>query len=254
MAFALSIVMLTEAMKKPGCPVCRLEHEVAIHSLDSFLWESTNDPGARKPINDAYGFCPEHTRMLVAVEMSNSGPLLGVNIIYELLSKNVSRDLKNIKRTESKNQEGQSFFEKLGFRIDTSQKPVILKPKEQCPICDQMDQSGRNILSTLCQMITDKDEKIIEVYRQSDGLCLRHLRIGLQDFMMEHPFAADILINDAVQRLNTQQVQMLEYIRKHNWAYREEKLTPEEGIAWLRTLTFFTGYPADKFNHKIDEF
>ena len=100
MAYVLSIVKLEESMKKSGCPVYRMEHEAAIHSIDSFLWENINDPGTRKPINDAYDFCLEHTRMLVAIEMSGSGPVLGVNMIYELLAKNVSLDLQNIKRNE----------------------------------------------------------------------------------------------------------------------------------------------------------
>ncbi len=47
---------------------------------------------------------------------------------------------------------------------------------------------------------------------------------------------------------------MLEYIRKHNWAYRDEQLTPDEHSAWLRTLTFFTGLPPEKFTHQLDEF
>jgi hypothetical protein len=37
MIFALSIVKKEEAMKKNGCPVCRIEHDAAIQSVDSFL-------------------------------------------------------------------------------------------------------------------------------------------------------------------------------------------------------------------------
>ncbi len=46
---------------------------------------------------------------------------------------------------------------------------------------------------------------------------------------------------------------MKEYIRKANWAYRDEKLTEEEDTAWRKTLTFFTGYPRDSFIYKVDE-
>ncbi len=96
MAFALTIVKLEDVLKKTGCPVCRVEHEAAAHSIDAFLWENANDPVVRRPINDAYGFCPEHTLVLVATELSNSGPVLGVNLIYEVLAKNVGQDLKRI--------------------------------------------------------------------------------------------------------------------------------------------------------------
>jgi hypothetical protein len=253
-AFVLSIVKLEEAMKKSGCPVCRLEHEAAVQYIDSFLWENTNDPAARQPINDAYGFCPEHTRMLVAIEMSNTGPLLGVNIIYELLAKNVVQDLQNIEKIEHKRRGIRAYLKKCRIYSNHFHKPMILKPDGQCPICDVMDKSGINILSTLFELLIVQNEKMIEVYCRSNGLCLSHLRIGLMAFMEEFPYAADLLIKDAIGRLDAQRVQMREYLRKHNWAYREEQLMPEERVAWLRTLTFFTGLPEEKFNHRIEEY
>jgi len=64
MAFSLTIVKLENALEMKGCPICRLEQEAAEESIDAFLWENVNDPVVRKPINDAYGFCPLHTQML----------------------------------------------------------------------------------------------------------------------------------------------------------------------------------------------
>jgi hypothetical protein len=140
MAFALSIITLEEAMKKSGCPVCRLEHQVAIHAVDSFLWENTNDSAARKPINDAYGFCPEHTQLLVATELSNSGPALGVNMIYELLAKNVYNDLKNFKRAEASRRFFNSLFRWFNPSVKQSPEQNVLPPKGICPICSLTNQ------------------------------------------------------------------------------------------------------------------
>ncbi|GAP06856.1 hypothetical protein ATHL_01720 [Anaerolinea thermolimosa] len=254
MAFALSIVTLEEALEKPGCAICRLEHEAAIRWIDTLLWENTNDPATRKPINNAYGFCPEHTRMLVAIEISNSGPVLGVNIIYSLLAKIVSQDLKKVRSQPQAQTRFSKVLRKWGEKFFQRKISIILQPQQRCPVCEMVEQSGRNILSILFEVIEAKDQKLIEAYQRSNGICLQHLRIGLENYMVRYPKSADFLIQDTINRLDTQQRQMLEYIRKHNWAYRDEKLTPQERIAWLRTLTFFTGYPAEKFNHRIDEF
>jgi hypothetical protein len=54
--------------------------------------------------------------------------------------------------------------------------------------------------------------------------------------------------------MDSQRGEMLEYIRKQNWAYKEEELTQGERTAWLRTLGFFTGLPPEKFTHIIDKF
>ncbi len=251
MAFALSIVMLEEALKKPGCPVCRMAHDAAIHSVDSFLWENTNDPGARKPINDAYGFCPEHTRLLVASELSTSGIALGVNIIYELLAKIVSQDLKKQERTQLVSN---SVLGKLGLKSGNHRTASYMAPKGRCPVCMLTEDAAKNVLSNLFEELSSLPGKFHEIYQQSSGICLSHLRVGLNHFAADFPKAADFLVEDTVQRLETQQAEMLEYIRKQNWAYRDEKLTPDESKAWLRTLAFFTGYPQERFNHLIDQF
>lgn len=254
MAFALSIVTLEEALGKPGCALCRLEHEAAIRLIDTLLWENTNDPASRKPINDAYGFCPEHTRLLVAIEISNSGPVLGVNMIYSLLAKIVSQDLKKTKSQLQSQARVSGALKKWAGRIFQRKNHPVLQPQQPCPVCEMVKQSGKNILSILFEVIEASDPKLTEAYQRSDGICLQHLRLGLEIYAYRHPQAADFLIKDTINRLDTQQAQMLEYIRKHNWAYREEKLTPQERMAWLRTLTFFTGLPAEKFNHRVDDF
>jgi hypothetical protein len=37
MTFALTIVEMEEAMKKSGCPVCRIEHDAALQTAVSFM-------------------------------------------------------------------------------------------------------------------------------------------------------------------------------------------------------------------------
>jgi hypothetical protein len=254
MAFALSIVKLEEAMKKPGCMICRTEQETAIHTLKSMLWESTTDFQHRELIKDAYGFCPEHTRMLVALELSNSGPVLGVNLIYESVVKKTLRNLQGI-------QPGRKFrgglYErliKIGLPLPKRVKPEVLPAKMLCPACTQSTQSGLNALSTLFEQIEARDENFVAHYQQSDGLCFTHLRLGLTQLMEDQAQAAAFLIEDTKQRLGAQQKGMLEYIRKHNWAYRNEQMSEDEKLAWIKTLTFYTGHPESRFSHKLDEF
>ncbi len=254
MAFALTIGKLEDVLEKTGCPVCRVEHDAAARSIDAFLWENANDPVVRRPINDAYGFCPEHTLMLVATEMSNSGPVLGVNLIYEVLAKNTGQDLKALSRKSKANRRGQSFLNKFGLGRQHNWNQPVLKPKGRCPVCELVEESAKNTLSTLFEELTKQQAKIMESDQHSHGLCLKHLKIGLECFEGKYPQASNFLIQDAIRRLETQQAQMLEYIRKHNWAYRDEQLSPEERSAWLRTLVFFTGYPPERFVHQIKEF
>jgi hypothetical protein len=253
MAFALSIVKLMEALEKPGCVVCRMEHDAAIHSLTTLLWESTTDPQSRQEINQAYGFCPEHLRNFVAIELSKSGPPLGTNLIYELLAKNVSSDLSGIQRTAKVNRKLRDLLAKFNIHLKYPRTENVLHPKEPCPGCETVRITGENTLSTLCEVITRKDEKFLAAYEKSDGICFNHLRIGLTLYLVEYPEATDYLIQDTVKRLGENREHMLEFIRKHNYKYKGEELAPEERIAWIKTMTFFSGYDGKRFDHHIDE-
>lgn len=244
MTFALTAVKIEEAMKEPGCLVCRMARQTAVRAVDSFLWEHVNDAEVRQNIIEAYGFCPEHTLRLVASEMTNSGLVLGINIIYEQLGRVVSRDLRRV-----------ALPKKLagGLQKRLPRRSRVLPPKRRCPVCELVEQANENVLAALFTELEDPQNSLRSAYPQSDGLCLLHLRSGLEKFAGEHPEAGHFLIQDTVERLEKQSQRMREYIRKSNWEYRDEVLTVNESNAWRQTLTFFTGYPESKFTFHVKD-
>ncbi len=254
MAFALTAVRIEEAMKQPGCPVCRLGIEAAAHSVDSFLWENVNDPVVRQPIIDAYGFCPEHTRLLVAIEMASSGPVLGVNMIYEQLGRLVGNELKKLSFGERITLSIKEWWQRLIGRDGTAMGRDYLAASGLCPVCKLQAQANLNTLTALFEELENQDDPLWKAYQASDGLCLAHIRIGMNHLSGRFPQAARRISENASQRLLQQSADMLEYVRKNNWEYRHERITPEESAAWRRTLTFFTGYPGNKFTFKVEDF
>jgi hypothetical protein len=255
MAFALSVVHIKEALKKTGCPICRLEYETAVHSIESYLWEQVNDPIIRKKINDALGFCIEHTRMLVSAELTNTGSPLGVNIIYALLAKIAKEDLESYQKRR-KIQKIFSPVKKL-FRKLTRLVPSqfhLFEKKSPCLICHLADESGKDMLTDLMEVLEAGDVEMKKHYQESDGLCMKHVKAGLQLYHERFPEAAQIIMDDTIKRLSTQRTAMLEFIRKNDWSYRDEQITHEESIALTQTLTFFTGLSSKKFTFKNDPF
>jgi hypothetical protein len=97
------------------------------------------------------------------------------------------------------------------------------------------------------QSLQDPSEKIYSVYRDSDGICLPHLRIALQRLARHYPSAAEILKEHAVECLQQWENAMQEYIRKQAWQNQHETITDDEKLALQRTLAFFTGYPPQVF-------
>ncbi len=255
MAFALAVNNLLDAMKKPGCLVCRIFRQASERALESFLWENVNEPDVRQGILDSYGFCPAHTRVMVAREMVTSSLPLGTNIIYEHLGRVVASELKSLRPGSPSGAisglggEVRGLLEKAGL---AKKGGGPLHPRGECPACTVGNNGALNALHVLCEELPKQGE-VQPVYLESDGLCLPHLREAIERYSASFPRAIQLLIDDAVLRLESQSKDMKEYIRKANWAYRDEKLTEAEDTAWRKTLTFFTGFAGESFIYKVDE-
>ena len=252
MAFALAVNNLIDAMKKPGCPACRLFRQGSERALESFLWENVNEPDVRQGILASYGFCAPHTRVMVAREVMTSSLPLGTNIIYEHLGRVVAGELKTMKPgspSGAANSLGGWIRKLLGQKVGGP-----LYPRGVCPACQAGENAASNGLHTLCEELQKHDGDVKEGYLASDGLCLPHLRGTIEAHSGRFPKAVNLLIDDTVRRLEGQSKHMKEYIRKNNWSYRDEKFSEDEDLAWRRTLAFFTGFPGSVFTHKTDDF
>lgn len=238
----------------PGCPICRRSRRAAARSVESFLWESVNDPQARQPFIAAYGLCPDHTRLLAAADLSGTGRPLATNIMYEQLGRVVSRDLHSWEKGSRLGSGLQRLLKRAGLARETPAAKTALVPRGPCPICDSAGQAALTMIDSLFAELERHTQDIEVAYRASDGLCLAHLREGLDHLGSIHPQAAGWLVAETTTRLERQAAWMQEMIRKNNWEYREEKLTPDEADAWRKMLTFFTGLDGDRFTHHLDDF
>lgn len=262
MAFALAVNHLIEAMQKPGCPICRIGRLGAQRALESFLWENVNEPDVRQGILDSYGFCPPHTRVMVAQELYTSSLPLGTNIIYEHLGRVVANELKTLRPggAGAALQGARGGLAKLLGRLGIRAAGGPLTPRGACPACSAGENAAVNSLHALCEELqrsagsaSGPGEEVRAVYLASSGLCLAHVRAAVNLHGARHPRAVALLIDDAVGRLEAQSKDMKEYIRKNNWTYRDEKLSEAEDTAWRKTLGFFTGYAGESFIYKVEE-
>jgi hypothetical protein len=247
MAFALKVAQLEDALKLRGCPICRMGHQSAVKGMESFVYEYVNDQGARQPALDALGFCKDHTRLFVAGELASSATVLGVNIVYDHLSKLVYRELRDLKGKFNK---PTGWFRRRG-------KPNhrrVLSVKGRCPLCIRQESSEEYALVTLLEILEAPSSSLRPIYPAGDGICLNHLRTALEQMGDTYPAAAQYLLEDATARLERLSEHMQGYIHKNQWENQGLKLGENESQAWRLAMTFFTGLPGDHFNHKIDEF
>lgn len=249
MAFAISIIKLEEAIKKDGCPICRRGHESGIRWIESLLWEYINDSGTRERFYKSIGLCNQHTRMLAAVEMSSSGPVLGVCMLYRGLSQKISQELQTIQKPGK----DLSFWQELINEFKPAQ-PLLPAAKLPCPACEAAEKAEESALHAFFEALDQQDDAFMKIYRSYTGICLRHLRLGLLRHREDFPYAASYLVEHTIQFLEEQQELISAYLTKNDYAHLSEPYTEAEQSAWRKVLSFFTGYPAGKFDHHVEQF
>jgi len=77
------------------------------------------------------------------------------------------------------------------------------------------------------------DPVFAEAFKASAGLCLPHLRQGLEE--VRDPLALEILLTASRDKLASLYLELAEIIRKNDYRYRGEAFGPE-GDAWKRAV------------------
>jgi hypothetical protein len=247
MSFLTAIFDLKALLSRPGCPICQVSHLAARRYVESLHWEHINDPVTRVKFLEAWGYCPTHTRLVAHVEQAMFNDWLGTNILYESLSRYVyqrlaQQPLPHPHPAPQPRPLGRlwRWLERLRVRLTSPPAPTA------CPVCTAAASSARNALAGLLEALEQEAETWQALYRESDGLCLHHLRQALT-LGVRYPQAVAFVRQTALARLTRQIAAMNEYIRKHAWEHRDEPLSEAEQRAWQENLAFFSGYPPSDF-------
>ncbi len=244
------------AMKKPGCPLCRLRQDTAERYITGLLHENVNDMTIRTHLAHSLGLCPEHAWQLEAIELDNWHNGLGTTIIYNDLTARVLAAVAEFstrhhrpdppavtpaeklrRRLQSWGVIGRRFAELLPRPRPGRTLLTAITPREPCRVCETVHRSNETYVLWLARALTDPDFQAL--YAASDGVCLPHLRQFLA--VAESPAAVDFLVTDSRRRLETMHHRLSEYDRKQKWENHTETVSPQEEAAWARVIAFFAG-------------
>jgi hypothetical protein len=228
---------IREALGQPGCPFCRLLSRSADRYLDAVLWEMVNDSDVRAELNQARGYCQQHSWMLV-----RAGAALGVAI----LTRDVIKTLLGVLATNRIEDVRSPVLQGLRRSLDkgaVSRAPATLmaelSPQAPCPACAHSLSLEKDFVETLLAHL-DGPGALAQAYRGSDGLCLPHFRQALA----QAASSTDARTLIAAQQVVWEQLhaELSEFIRKKDYRFRDEPFGDEKD-AWRRALESIAGPP-----------
>ncbi len=144
----LTSAVLERACEAAGCPLCRLVLQHERQWLWLLLWERVNDPGSRRQLAAAWGFCHRHAWGLARLERLEWGQNTGTAILYEDLVQRLLAHCRDERR-------------------------ALVLPGQGCPACAaraRLEALYREALVRYCA-----EAWFAARYQQSDGLCWGHL-------------------------------------------------------------------------------
>lgn len=224
-----------DALDEPGCAVCRLKSRAGERYLDGLLWENVNDPGVRRRVREARGFCHDHAWQLV-----RPAAALGVAIIHRDVLRTVLDVLQEARFQSPPWLSLQRAHEALDAEQPSAATAGLvsqLEPQAPCPACKQEAEMEAIYLDALLEELPGEDGLLV-TYRESDGLCLLHLSQALARLRDEDIFQALVDAQKAIwQRLVGD---LDEFIRKNDARFRDEPWGDERD-AWLRAIAAVSG-------------
>jgi len=224
------------SLKGAGCPICRVRTQSEARYAFDLLWENVNDPGTRQRLLQSQGFCHKHIQLVLETSKKEVGSSLGISIIYEHLIRYFLDRLSQLPTPKPRKR----FRRLLNANRRLSEAEEQLQPPGQCPICIAGDEAADRQIGFLVEDGLQLAEWQ-KAWADSDGLCREHLTKALALAWEQNEVTFEFLRADADRRLRALQRNLAEHIRKHDWQYREEPISPEERSALSKVLLFFGG-------------
>ncbi len=215
---------LREAMGQWGCPLCRLSQKAEHAFIASLSYERVLDLKTRDALKASRGLCAHHTRVWQRLQ----GSALGLAIVYRVSLLDLLRD------TEPNVSPSRALFRRKGRGPDAAE---TLEPSGPCPACEIARGAVERFGGLLAKDI--EDPEVQKLLRSAGGLCLPHLRDTLR--LRGAGRHAGTLIRVHREAWGQLLGELEEFIRKNDYRFTHERMTPEEETSWSRALDVLVG-------------
>ena len=200
---SITSIYLSEALEKPGCPICRLVESAERQVIKNILYEYVNDPGVRGEIRRSWGLCTHHAWLFLRLALSpETAGMLGAAIIYE------------------------DVVSELLDRLSGSEVPL---DDATCPVC-RAARETEDIYVAEFRRCYNVSPGFRTLYAQAPAiLCRRHLALVLQGLSKE---ARDTLLEQQRAKLIDVRMRLSSLINKHDYRNKEPITRREQEALW----------------------
>jgi hypothetical protein len=219
---------VSRAIQQKGCPICRI---CAEHLEKQWFWFFSQSYAEGSDLGKYighWGFCKEHSTMIARI-----GPKWQKSAIYNWIIKAHLPKLEKLQR-------GLEEFARAGNIISrrTSRRSVrkLLRevvPTGDCLFCESSRRTARYYTAMLLKGLSDAEMR--RLYEDSDGLCMQHFFLAVEDADFRHVRQLSELIKKQITGLRELVDDFEEFFRKGDYRFCDEPKGREQ-TAWIRAM------------------
>ena len=215
-AFVKAEACLIEDLQKSGCPICNHMEEVMFDYLATWQYTLINDENVQREYAAERGFCPTHTWQLAAMSSQ-----MGISRGYPTLLEHIAEVLLKMIDSTTNISEG----------IDT-----LVKDSADCRICHLLKNREEAYVRCLAAFL--EQEKGLDIYACSHGVCLRHLRLLVSVVTSQEMI--QFLLSETSRHFKETADDMHHYVLKR-YNLQRHLISDDEQYAYLRALIYVAG-------------
>ncbi len=210
---------IREALKQKGCPVCRIGNEALKNYFSCLLKQNDSIPAHIVRLREASGFCRTHAAWFATHAPDDTNTAL-----VEDLTSHTLATLKTFIRSL----EATLGQETSRRRLAPSRKMFIRG--NPCPVCQAIEEAEEKAIKQFVALLNEAQNRDLkELYETSDGLCVRHLALSLQE---APEGAALFLARDMAERLATLREELRDSLKKSDFQPQNECQRNKQETLW----------------------
>jgi hypothetical protein len=202
---------IVEALRRSGCPLCRVEAIDDRRWMSSFWREGKQDAGTCRRFYAAGGFCRHHGWLLHRLVVAEAAGAAIADVYGSL----ADRDL--------------AWLDKLRASLvrGRRRRQPSLRRSGRCPACVAFAEGLARKVHFFVELLADAEVR--PHYRASGGLCFTHVARAIEHALeSEQDAVARFLLDDWRDRLRDVRAQLAEFDRKRDYRYADEPKGQEQ--------------------------
>jgi len=208
------------AVKKPGCPICRVQRE---WSERFYLWLLIQNYCAETMViklKESGGLCCHHAEKLLEPRS-----VYTTSVMHEYLVKDAIAKLHAL--ADQARQKTRKPSRKPHYFSAT--------PTGKCPACVDDEETVQGATRTLVAALNE--DEVVEQYRAGDALCMPHFYRTVE---LASPSIVVLLTETQIAKLDVLTHDFAEYFRKVGYRFANEPKGDEQ-TAWKRAIVRLAG-------------